>query len=131
MAAVTHGPSFLTFDIGVASGRGPTNPMEERGIRPWGTDEGVPGPDCKVLQVKHNLINANRQIPHQALYVLQRHVSIRVLSNPQTLDISLVTNPLHIMHSSSPKGMLNAKSHAGSVGGPFREVLIKAESARF
>ena len=119
------------FDIGVASGRGPTNPMEERGIRLWGTDKGVPGPDCKILQVKHDLVDTNRQIPHQAPQVLQRHISIRVLSNPQTFGISFIMDLLHIMHSSSPEGMLNTKSHTGSVGGPFREVLIKAESARF
>ena len=41
MSEVAHGPSFLTFDVCVASGRGPTNPMEERGIRSWGADEGV------------------------------------------------------------------------------------------
>ena len=108
-----------------------TNPMEERGIRSWGMDEGVSGPGCKILQVKHDLIDANRQVPHQALQVLQLHISIRVLSNPQTFDISLVTYPLHIMDSNSPEGMLNTKIHTGSVDGPLRELLEKAESARF
>ena len=88
---VTHGPSFLTFDIGVASGRGPKNPMEERGIRSWGTDEGVPGPGCKILHVKHNLVDANTHISHQTLQVFQFHISIRVLSNPQTFNISVIT----------------------------------------
>ena len=106
VSKVAHGPTFLTFDVRVTSGRGPTNPMEERGIRLWGTDKGVPGPDCKILQVKHDLFNANRQIPHQALHVLQRHISIRVLSNPQTFDISLITNPLHIMHTLGARGHL-------------------------
>ena len=105
--------------------------MKEGGIRSWGTDKGVPSPGCKILQVKHDLINANRQIPHQALHVLQLHVSIRVLSNPQTFDISFITYPLHIMDSSSPEGMLNTKIHTGSVDRPLREVLEKAESARF
>ena len=73
---VAHGPPFLSFDVRVASGRGPTHPMEERRIRSWGTDEGVPGPGCKILQVKHNLVNANRHIPHQAFQVLQLHIRI-------------------------------------------------------
>ena len=88
---VAHGPSLLTFDIGVASGRGPTNPMEERGIRSWGVDEGVPGPGCKILHVKHDLINTNTHISHQMLQVFQFHISIRVLSNPQAFDILVVT----------------------------------------
>ena len=128
---VTHGPSFLMFDIGVASERGPTNPMEERGIRSWGAGEGVPGPGCKILRVRHNLINTNGHIPCQLFQVFQLHISIRVLSNPQTLNISVITDPLQIMDSSSPDGMLNTKIHAGSVGGPLRELLEKAESARF
>ena len=33
VSEVAHGTTFLTFDVRVASGRGPTNPMEERGIR--------------------------------------------------------------------------------------------------
>ena len=70
MAEVAHGPSFLVFDVGIASERGPTNPMEERGIRSWGADKGVPRPGCKILQVEHNLINTNGQIPHQALQIL-------------------------------------------------------------
>ena len=91
MTEVAHGPSFLTFDIGITSGRGPTTPMEERGIRSWGAGEDVPGPGCKILQVKHDLINTNRHIPHQVFQVLQLHISIRVLSNPQTFDISVIT----------------------------------------
>ena len=123
VSEIAHGPPFLTFDIGVASGRGPTNPMEERGIRSWGADEGVSRSDCKILHVKHNLINTNTHISHQTLHVFQLHISIRVLSNPQTFDISVVTYPLQIMDSSSPEGMLNTNIHAGSVNSPFRELL--------
>ena len=113
MAEVAHGPSFLMLDIGVTSGRGPTNPMEKRGIRLWGVGEGVPGPGCKILQVKHNLIDTNGHIPHQALQILQLHISIRVPSNPQTLNISVIMYPLQIMDSSSPEEMLNTKIHPG------------------
>ena len=88
---VTHGPPFLTLDISVASERGPTNPMEEREIKSWGVDEGVPRPGCKTLQVKHNLVDTNGHVPHQSFQVLQLHISIRVLSNPQTLDILVIT----------------------------------------
>ena len=123
MSEVTHGPAFLTLDVRVASRSGPTNPMEERGIRSWGVDVGVPGPDCKILQVKRDLVNTNRHIPHQTFQILQRHIRISVLSNPQAFDISVITDPLQIMDSSSPEGMLNANIHTGSVNRPLRELL--------
>ena len=126
---VAHGPSLLVVDIGVARGRGPTNPTEERGIRPWGAGKEVPRLDCKILQVKHNLVNPNRNLSHQALQILQLHINIRVLSCPQTFDISVIMYLLQIMHSSSPKGMLNTKSHTGIMCGPLRELLEKVESA--
>ena len=123
VAKVTHSPSFLSFDVRVASGSGPTNPMEERGIRSWGVDKGVPGPDCEILQVKRDLVDTNRHIPHQTFQILQRHICIRVLSNPQTVDISVITYLLQIMDSSNPKGMLNTNIQAGSVNSPLRELL--------
>ena len=62
---------------------------------------------------------------HQSVPILQLHINIRVLSNPQTLNISSITNALQIMNSSSTKGMLNAKIHAGSIYSPLRELLKK------
>ena len=122
---VAQGPSFLAIDIGVASGSGPTNPIEEREIRPWGASKGVPGEDCKVLQVKLDLVDPNRNLSHQSIQILQPYILIGVISTPQTLDTSSITNVLQIMDSSTTKGMLNAKIHAGSVNIPLRWLLSK------
>ena len=122
---VAHSPSLLAVDAGVTSGSGPTNPIEERGIRSWGTGESVPHEDCEVLQVKFDLVDANRNFSHQALQILQPHILIRVISSPHTLDTSSITNLLQIMDSSTTKGILNAKIHAGSVNTPLRRLLRK------
>ena len=115
----------LAIDVGVASGSGPTNPIEERGIRSWRAGKGVAGEDCKVLQVKLNLVNPDGNLSHQSIQILQPYILIRVISTPQTLDTSSITYVLQIMDSSTTKGMLNAKIHAGSVYTPLRWLLSK------
>ena len=54
---VAHGPSLLTVDAGVASGSGPTNPIEDRGIRSWWSSKGVPCEKGEILHVKLDLID--------------------------------------------------------------------------
>ena len=125
IAEVAHGPTFLTVEAGVASGSGPTNPIEDRGIRSWGAGEGVPCERGESLHVKLNLINTNRDLSHQLLQVPQLHILVRVIPTPHALNTSSITNLLQITDSSTPEGMLNAKIHAGRVNTPLRWLLSK------
>ena len=67
VAKVAHGPSFLMVNISVTRGSGPTNPIEERRIRPWWACKGVPRGDCKILQFKQDLVDPNRNLSHQVV----------------------------------------------------------------
>ena len=60
----------------------------------------------EILHVKLDLIDPNGNLSHQSLQILQLHIFIGIISTPQTLNTSSITNVLLIADTLGARGHL-------------------------